>query len=144
MQHQPAGSTADGVALALAAGAAVTDLEFVQFHPTVLYTRRHRTAAADLRGGPRRGRGPRRRAGRPVTAGVHPLGDLAPRDVVSRAIAARLRATGADHVFLDAPRIDDFAHRFPTVTASCLAAGIDPRTDPIPVAPAAHYSAAAS
>ncbi len=75
-----------------------------------------------------------------VTAGVHPLGDLAPRDVVSRAIAARLRDLGTDHVYLDARKLDGFDSRFPTITASCLEAGIDPRTQLIPVAPAAHYS----
>ncbi|MGY2063291.1 FAD-binding protein, partial [Nocardia gipuzkoensis] len=77
--------------------------------------------------------------GRSVTAGVHPRGDLAPRDVVSRAIAARMHETGADHIHLDARAIVGFAERFPTITASCLAAGIDPRTELIPVAPAAHY-----
>ncbi|MCX5046046.1 L-aspartate oxidase [Aldersonia sp. NBC_00410] len=136
----PAGATADGVALALDAGAAVADLEFVQFHPTVLF------AAGGLGRRPLiseavRGEGARLvdAFGMSVTEGVHPLGDLAPRDVVSKAIAARLRATGTDHVFLDARAIDGFPQRFPTITASCLAAGIDPRRDLIPVAPAAHY-----
>ena len=136
----PPGSTADGVALALDAGAAVADLEFVQFHPTVLYapggTGRRPLISEAVRG---EGAVLLDANGRSVTAGVHPLGDLAPRDVVSRAIAARLRATGTDHVYLDATGIDGFANRFPTITASCLAAGIDPRTDSIPVAPAAHY-----
>jgi len=79
--------------------------------------------------------------GASVMAGVHPLGDLAPRDVVAGAITARMRATGTDHVLLDARRLTDFAARFPTVHAACAAGvGIDPAADLIPVAPAAHYS----
>ncbi|AOW94695.1 L-aspartate oxidase [Rhodococcus sp. WMMA185] len=137
----PAGSTADGLALALDAGAAVADLEFVQFHPTVLFTpggRGRRPLISEAV----RGEGAVLvdANGDSVTAGVHPLGDLAPRDVVSRAIAARLRALGHDHVYLDARALQGFAQRFPTVTASCLASGIDPREQLIPVAPAAHYS----
>ncbi|GGG11910.1 L-aspartate oxidase [Rhodococcoides trifolii] len=137
----PAAATGDGIAMALRAGAVVSDLEFVQFHPTVLFDaagvgRRPLISEAV------RGEGARLVdvTGRSVMAGVHPLGDLAPRDIVSRAIATRLRETGGDHVLLDARGIDDIAHRFPTVTASCLAAGIDPSVDLIPVAPAAHYS----
>ena len=136
----PPGATADGIALALRAGATVADLEFVQFHPTVLFTpgglgRRPLISEAV------RGEGAKLvdSHGDSVTEGVHPRGDLAPRDVVSRAVAARLRALGTDHVFLDARAIDGFPQRFPTITASCLAAGIDPGTDLIPVAPAAHY-----
>lgn len=137
----PSGATADGIALALDAGAAVADLEFVQFHPTVLFTpggvgRRPLVSEAV------RGEGARLvdHTGRSVTEGVHPRGDLAPRDVVSRAIAARMAELGADHVYLDARGLDGFARRFPTVTASCLAAGIDPASQLIPVAPAAHYA----
>jgi L-aspartate oxidase len=78
--------------------------------------------------------------GNSVTAGVHPMGDLAPRDVVAGAIDARLRALGDDHVYLDARGIEDFGRRFPTVAAACKAAGIDPVRQPIPVAPGAHYS----
>ncbi|WP_433604623.1 L-aspartate oxidase [Prescottella agglutinans] len=137
----PEGATGDGIALALEAGATVADLEFVQFHPTVLYApggvgRRHLISEAV------RGEGARLvdAEGRSVTHGVHPLGDLAPRDVVSRAIARRLRETGTDHVYLDARHLVGFAARFPTVTASCLAAGVDPSQQLIPVAPAAHYS----
>lgn len=137
----PEGATGDGIALGLEAGATVADLEFVQFHPTVLYApggvgRRPLISEAV------RGEGARLvdADGRPVTAGVHPQGDLAPRDVVSRAIARRLRESGTDHVYLDARHLAGFATRFPTVTASCLAAGIDPAEQLIPVAPAAHYS----
>ncbi|TSD98175.1 L-aspartate oxidase [Skermania sp. ID1734] len=136
----PAGATADGVALALRAGAAVADIEFVQFHPTVLFSpggvgRRPLISEAV------RGEGARLVDGNgdSITAGVHPRGDLAPRDVVSKAIAARMRELGADYVYLDARSIPQFAQRFPTITASCLAAGIDPAAQLIPVAPAAHY-----
>ncbi|GAA4545881.1 L-aspartate oxidase [Pseudonocardia xishanensis] len=137
----PATSTGDGVALALRAGAAAADLEFVQFHPTVLYT------------GPAVGRRPlvteavrgegavlRDRTGTRFMVGQHPLADLAPRDVVAAAITRRMAETGADCMYLDATGLDGFAARFPTVYASCRAAGIDPVRDPIPVTPAAHYA----
>jgi L-aspartate oxidase len=78
--------------------------------------------------------------GRSVTDGVHPMGDLAPRDVVAGAIDARLAATGDPCVFLDARAIKGFATRFPTVTAACRAVGIDPTRQAIPVVPGAHYS----
>lgn len=140
LSTNPPGATADGVALALWAGAAVADLEFLQFHPTVLYTPgglgRRPLISEAVRG---EGGILVDSEGDSVTAGVHPRGDLAPRDVVSRAIAARMRALGTDHVYLDARAIDGFPQRFPTITASCRAAGIDPGTDLIPVAPAAHY-----
>jgi L-aspartate oxidase len=136
----PAGATADGVALALAAGASAADLEFVQFHPTVLFARdaagRRPLISEAVRG---EGATLVDAHGRPVMAGVHPRGDLAPRDVVARTIAARMRGDGVDHVYLDARAIPGFARRFPTITASCLDVGIDPREQLIPVAPAAHY-----
>jgi L-aspartate oxidase len=137
----PETATGDGIALALRAGAAAADLEFVQFHPTVLYT------------GPAVGRRPLvteavrgegavllDRAGRRVMAGVHPLADLAPRDVVAAAITRRMAATATDCVYLDARALNGFAARFPTVYAACRAAGIDPVREPIPVTPAAHYA----
>ncbi|WP_083410727.1 L-aspartate oxidase [Mycolicibacterium rutilum] len=137
----PDGSTGDGVALAMWAGVAVSDLEFIQFHPTMLFDgdnagRRPLITEAV------RGEGARLvdSQGRSVTAGVHPMGDLAPRDVVAAAIHARLEETGAPCVFLDARGIDGFATRFPTVTAACRAAGIDPLLEAIPVVPGAHYS----
>ncbi|MFC9433888.1 L-aspartate oxidase [Nocardia sp. NPDC057030] len=140
LSTNPPGATADGVGLALRAGAAVADLEFLQFHPTVLYTPgglgRRPLISEAVRG---EGGILVDSEGDSVTAGVHPRGDLAPRDVVSRAIAARMRALGTDHVYLDARAIDGFPQRFPTITASCRAVGIDPGTDLIPVAPAAHY-----
>jgi len=137
----PATATGDGVALALRAGAAAADLEFVQFHPTVLYT------------GPTTGRRPLvteavrgegavllDRAGRRFLTSVHPLADLAPRDVVAGAITRRMAETATDCVYLDARALDGFAARFPTVYAACRAAGIDPVREPIPVTPAAHYA----
>ncbi|MBF6398705.1 L-aspartate oxidase [Nocardia cyriacigeorgica] len=140
LSTNPPGATADGIALALWAGAEVADLEFVQFHPTVLHTPgglgRRPLISEAVRG---EGAVLVDSRGESVTAGVHPLGDLAPRDVVSRSIADRMRVLGDDHVYLDARSVDGFLTRFPTITASCLAAGIDPRTDLIPVAPAAHY-----
>ncbi len=139
-------ATADGLAMALRAGAAVADLEFVQFHPTVLWTgagvRGHRPLVTEAV----RGEGAVLidATGARIMPGVHPLGDLAPRDVVSLAITRRLAgAPGGvrDHVYLDATGIAPavFARRFPTVSLSCAEAGIDPNTQPIPVAPAAHY-----
>ncbi|TRW83273.1 L-aspartate oxidase [Mycolicibacterium sp. 018/SC-01/001] len=137
----PDGSTGDGVALALWAGVPVSDLEFVQFHPTMLYTGstagRRPLITEALRG---EGATLIDRHGDPVTAGVHPMGDLAPRDVVAAAIEARLAASGDPCVFLDARHVADVGRRFPTVTAACLAAGIDPAQQPIPVVPGAHYS----
>ncbi|OBI93941.1 L-aspartate oxidase [Mycobacterium alsense] len=137
----PDGSTGDGIALALWAGVAVSDLEFIQFHPTMLFTggtggRRPLVTEAI------RGEGAKLidSQGDSVTAGVHPMGDLAPRDVVAGAIDARLKETGDPCVFLDARGIAGFEARFPTVTAACRAAGIDPVRQPIPVVPGAHYS----
>ena len=141
----PDGSTGDGIALALRAGVAVTDVEFIQFHPTML----HCAGAGRAVGNRRplitealRGEGAVLvdARGDSVTAGVHPMGDLAPRDVVAAAIDARLKATGDDHVFLDARNVREVATRFPTVTTACRAAGIDPARHPIPVVPGAHYS----
>lgn len=140
-------ATGDGIALALWAGATVTDLEFVQFHPTVLYTGPGSSGRRPLVTEAVRGEGAVLvdATGARVMDGVHPLGDLAPRDVVSAAISRRLaEAPGGvdDHVFLDATHLSAkaFRQRFPTVYAACVDAGIDPSTQPIPVAPAAHFS----
>ena len=137
----PDGATGDGVALALAAGVGVGDLEFIQFHPTMLFDgsaggRRPLVTEAV------RGEGARLidAQGRSITEGVHPMGDLAPRDVVAGAIDTRMTETGDRCVYLDARAITGFADRFPTVTAACRAAGIDPTRQPIPVVPGAHYS----
>ncbi|MGW7537300.1 L-aspartate oxidase [Amycolatopsis sp. NPDC054798] len=137
-------ATGDGLALALRAGAAVADIEFVQFHPTVLYTPGAR-GRCPLVTEAVRGEGATLvdGAGASVMAGVHPLGDLAPRDVVAAAITRRQTlAPGGidDHVFLDATGISGFAKRFPTVHAACAVLGIDPAVDAIPVTPAAHFA----
>jgi L-aspartate oxidase len=134
----PALSTGDGIAMAIRAGAAVADLEFVQFHPTALH---HPVMPRPLLSEALRGEGAvlRDEHGIAFMAGEHPLGDLAPRDVVSRAITRRLLERGIDHVWLDATSIDDFASRFPTIWAACTAAGLDPTREWLPVAPAAHY-----
>ncbi len=128
----------EGLALAALAGAAVADAEFVQFHPT----------AMDLGGDPAplatealRGEGAKLvgRDGAPFMARYHPAADLAPRDVVARAIEAERRAgRGA---FLDAREAigEAFPHEFPAVFAAAMAAGLDPRRQPIPVAAAVHY-----
>ncbi len=141
----PAGVTGDGLALAARAGAELRDLEFVQFHPTVLWqesavgqcpllTEALRGAGAVLVDA----------AGRPVMAGRHPLGDLAPRDVVSAAMQQRMaRGDGpVDHLWLDATGLGRavLERDFPTVTALCRARGIDPAAEPVPVAPGAHYA----
>ncbi|NIJ13447.1 L-aspartate oxidase [Saccharomonospora amisosensis] len=140
----PEPATGDGIALALRAGACVADIEFVQFHPTVLYTpsaRGRRPLVTEAV----RGEGAVLvdATGKPVMRGVHPLADLAPRDVVSAAIARRMASAPGgvdDHVFLDATGIAGFERRFPTVHAACLAEGVDPAVDPIPVTPAAHFA----
>lgn len=137
----PEGSTGDGIALALWAGVGISDIEFIQFHPTMLFDRgargRRPLITEALRG---EGAVLRDARGESVTEGVHPMGDLAPRDVVAAAIEARLRDTGDECVFLDARAVERFEQRFPTVTAACRAAGIDPTRQPIPVVPGAHYS----
>lgn len=136
----PAGATADGIAVALRAGAAVADLEFLQFHPTVMYVEGGR-GRRPLISEAVRGEGAKIVDGNgdSVTSGIHPRGDLAPRDVVARAMADRMATLGVDHLYLDATGITGFAQRFPTITASCHAADIDPTVDLIPIAPAAHY-----
>jgi L-aspartate oxidase len=138
----PDTSTGDGVALALRAGAVAADLEFVQFHPTVLYTGPGARGRRPLVTEAVRGHGAVLvdSSGRRVMAGEHPLEDLAPRDVVSATITRRLAATGTPCVYLDATALADFPTRFPTVHAACAAIGVDPLRDPIPVSPAAHYS----
>jgi L-aspartate oxidase len=140
----PIVSTGDGVALALRAGAAVTDVEFVQFHPTALYVggEGRRAAQQPLVSEALRGEGAHLvdADGKRFMVGQHELAELAPRDVVAKGIHRVMLAEGADHVFLDARHVADLAQRFPTITASCRAAGVDPVTELIPVAPAAHYA----
>jgi L-aspartate oxidase len=140
----PPGATGDGLALALRAGAEVADVEMVQFHPTVLWTGPGAEGQQVLVSEAVRGEGAVLvdRSGRRIMPGAHPLADLAPRDVVSATVAAHLAATGEAHVWLDATALgaDHLAHRFPGVLRACREAGIDPVREPIPVAPAAHYT----
>lgn len=134
----PALSTGDGIAMALRAGVAVADVEFMQFHPTALH---HASMPRPLLSEALRGEGAvlRDERGEQFMLEEHPLGDLAPRDVVARAITRRLNERGLDHLWLDARPIPDFAARFPTVYAACTRVGLDPSQDLLPVAPAAHY-----
>ncbi|HKT02587.1 MAG TPA: L-aspartate oxidase [Rugosimonospora sp.] len=138
----PAVSTGDGVALALRSGAAVTDLEFVQFHPTALVVPPNEAGQRPLVSEALRGEGAYLvdENGKRFMVGQHELAELAPRDVVAKGIHRSMLASGASHVWLDARHVPDLAVRFPTITASCLAAGVDPTVDLIPVAPAAHYA----
>ena len=132
----PAGVTGDGLALAARAGAALRDVEFVQFHPTVLWDAEGRgqcpLITEALRG-----------AGAVIVddSGCPSVPDsLAPRDVVSAAMLEQMSARGAPHLWLDATSVQRLADRFPTVFAACRGRGIDPATKPIPVAPGAHYA----
>nr|WP_296071841.1 L-aspartate oxidase [uncultured Actinoplanes sp.] len=140
----PSVSTGDGVALALRAGATVTDVEFVQFHPTSFVTASVTSVQRPLISEALRGEGAHLvdESGTRFMVGQHELAELAPRDVVAKGIHRVLRSTGADHVYLDARHLgrEFLEHRFPTIVASTRAAGVDPVTDLIPVAPAAHYA----
>ena len=136
----PPVATGDGIGLGLRAGAVVADMEFVQFHPTVLYLGPQAAGQQPLVSEAVRGEGAvlLDGQGKRFMVGVHPLEELAPRDVVAKAIMRQMRATGSDHVWLDGRKID-WSTRFPTILASCLKQGIDPAMDLIPVAPAQHY-----
>jgi L-aspartate oxidase len=143
----PPVATGDGMAAALRAGAALADVEFVQFHPTVFYSGPTARGQQVLVSEAVRGEGAvlLDATGRRVMEGVHPLADLAPRDVVSKAISIRMaEAPGGvdDHVFLDATRIGKakLEERFPNILKACRERGIDPVTDPIPVAPGEHFA----
>jgi L-aspartate oxidase len=137
----PAVATGDGVAMAYRAGAEIGDIEFVQFHPTALH----------VEGAPRfllseamRGEGAylRNADGERFMERYHPLKELAPRDVVARAIVAEMTRTGAGHVYLDLThREAGFVRgRFPRIYETCLRYGVDFEKQPAPVAPAAHYA----
>ncbi len=132
----------DGVALARSAGASRVAMEFVQFPPTALYTG-ETNGQLPLVTEAVRGEGAVLRDvhGRRIMAGRHPRADLAPRDVVARAIEATMRRDGSDHVWLDATRVapDVLRQRFPTVLASCARIGVDLLSEQIPVAPAEHF-----
>jgi L-aspartate oxidase len=139
----PPGATGDGLAMAARAGAVLRDPEFVQFHPTVLW-RAGMTGQCPLITEALRGVGAvlRDLDGQPLMAGHHPLGDLAPRDVVAARLHEAITAGNAGHVWLDATGLGrgPLEDGFPTVTAACRKHGIDPVTEPIPVVPGAHYS----
>jgi L-aspartate oxidase len=138
----PSVSTGDGVALALRAGADVTDVEFIQFHPTVLYMGENSRGQQPLISEAVRGEGAFlvNDRGERFMKSVHPLADLAPRDIVAKEISRQMSKSGAKHVWLDAKSIIDFKERFPTIYLSCSQIGIDPSKDLIPVAPASHYA----
>jgi L-aspartate oxidase len=136
----PSVSTGDGVALALRAGAAVADLEFVQFHPTSLFLGPGASGQQPLVSEALRGEGAflvDAKGERVITVDDHPLADLAPRDVVAKAITRRMLEQSVDHVFLDARHLGEelLLSRFPTIVARCREAGLDPVTEPVPVAP---------
>lgn len=135
----PIGACGDGLAMCLRAGARLTDMEFVQFHPTTLYIA---GAARFLISEAVRGAGAvlRDRDGVRFMTGVDPSAELAPRDIVSRAILQRMVATGDTHVYLDLSSLDrDPREAFPNIARICDAFDIDIATDPIPVRPGAHY-----
>jgi L-aspartate oxidase len=136
----PPVATGDGIAMAYRAGVVLADLEFVQFHPTTLYVA---GSARQLISEAVRGEGAylRDSSGRRFVFDFDPRGELAPRDIVSRAIVAHLRRTGESRVYLDLRHLDaeTIRLRFPRVTSVCRAFGLDLVRDPIPVHPSAHY-----
>lgn len=144
----PAVATGDGTAAALRAGAVLRDLEFVQFHPTVMYLGPGARGQQPLVSEAVRGEGAHLLDRRPeeggtrFMAGEHELADLAPRDVVAKAVMRRMLALGQDHVWLDGRHLGAacWEERFPTVLATARAHGVDPVTDLLPVAPACHYA----
>lgn len=140
----PSVSTGDGVAAALRAGAVVRDLEFVQFHPTVAWLGPRSRGQQPLVSEAVRGEGAFLvdNAGLRFMEGEHELADLAPRDIVAKAIVRRMRATGAEHMWLDARHFgaEKWRVRFPTIHETLLSLGIDPVRELIPVVPACHYA----
>lgn len=139
----PPVATGDGLALALRAGAVATDVEFLQFHPTVLALDGADPRQQGLVTEAVRGEGAHLvdHDGRRFMPGVHELAELAPRDVVAKAVLRTMVAADTDHVFLDARHLGSrlLETRFPTVTALCRQAGLDPADQLIPVAPKAHH-----
>ena len=134
----PKVATGDGLAMAYRAGAALADMAFVQFHPTTLYLA---GASRSLITEAVRGEGAYLvdAGGERFMRGVHPMAELAPRDVVTQAIVSRLAERGGTHVFLDVRHIKDFAQRFPGIGQLLARFDLDPTRDLIPVHPAAHY-----
>jgi len=133
-------ATGDGIAMAYRAGATLANLEFVQFHPTSLF---HRLARNFLISEAVRGEGAvlRNLSGEAFMSRYHALADLAPRDVVARAIDKETKERGETHVLLDTREFDPdwFAERFPNISGTCERVGLNPTRDGIPVVPAAHY-----
>jgi L-aspartate oxidase len=140
----PSVSTGDGMALALRAGAVLRDLEFVQFHPTVMYLGPESTGQQPLISEAVRGEGAYLVdfEGNRFMQGQHELADLAPRDVVAKAITRRMHEEGKPHMWLDARHLGEqfWERRFPTILATARSHGVDPVTELIPVAPACHYA----
>jgi len=136
----PANATGDGMAMALRAGAVLQDMEFVQFHPTALYLP---SSPPFLLSEAMRGEGAQLRnsKGEVFMQRYHPMGALAPRDIVSRAIWAEMAATKARHVYLDVTHLgtEFVKRRFPTIYSTCLRYDIDITEEWIPVSPSAHY-----
>jgi L-aspartate oxidase len=130
----PSAATGDGLAIALRAGVPVSDVEFMQFHPTALH---HPAMPRPLLSEALRGHGALLRN----ASGERFVDELAPRDVVSRAMAVEMARDDVAHLWLDATGLEEFAARFPTLSTSLAAAGLDPEVDWLPIAPAAHHLA---
>ena len=140
----PLVATGDGVALALRAGTTVADLEFVQFHPTVLWVGPDSRGSQPLISEAVRGEGAilRNINGEAFMSKIHPMKDLAPRDVVAHAVHEEIIKSGKPFVYLDGTKLgkDIWLNRFPNILLSCQEIGIDPLVEMIPVVPAAHYA----